>query len=707
MSELKRLLNKKFLIVLLVMIVANMCLFVYQQLEGKSFTEIVDENSYRQQCIKKYSQYEPANAKELLIKDNQALSEAEKDKYRLVTKEIRIQLTYLSGFESELSQIQANAERMQKFSIFANKESFSYNNIIKTAKDFKRLEGIELKLTNDKAVAEFTGYYYTFYIAMGLMLLVIYSLFSERENGMWDMVHTSAGGRARIGIVRGLVLLLISMLVTAGLYFTTLVVSLCMYGGVSDLLTPIQTISEYGHFTYIISKLEYVFVNFLFSWLAVYALSMVLWMLFTICRKRNHALVIAGVFFGAEALLYNKISVQSAYALLKQINVTRLFSINEILGSYENRGWGTFVVAVSVITLVVLLVMTIASYAVAVIATVKMRPEQKKTIFARIADKLWMGYQKIFAPMPVMFKEFHKLLVTAKGFAVMVAMLIIAVYFASNGKTEFSDSMKERDEIYLTKGGSDYSQIQTLVDDLYAEYDEATAYAMEMSEKYKAGEIDMNALYSASSNMEYCDRKLKAVEEFVTKMDYLDRIEEEYGVKGYLISDRGYESIFGKYGQMRELILLIVLVVAVMLIISEVSLLESRTGMESMLHSSVKGRQWLTVRKVVASVGMATLLFVVVYGIDYIQMMSYYGMPYPDAPIMSLTFMEGCKFDVTIAGWIVLRLLVRYIVVLGATAMALASSKLIGKKGNRAVTIILLIIAIVLVVALERSGVLL
>jgi len=181
-------------------------------------------------------------------------------------------------------------------------------------------------------------------------------------------------------------------------------------------------------------------------------------------------------------------------------------------------------------------------------------------------------------------------------------------------------------------------------------------------------------------------------------------MEEEYGITGYLISDRGYESIFGKYGESRELILLIVLVAATMLIISESSLLETRTGMNSILRSSAKGRAWLVVRKVIASVVMTTLLFVLVYGIDYIQLAGYYGMPYLDAPIMSLTFMEGCKFNVTIGGWILLRLLVRYIVAIATMTVAILSSKLIGKKGNRAFTILILVGIIVVVVLIDRMG---
>ena len=243
-----------------------------------------------------------------------------------------------------------------------------------------------------------------------------------------------------------------------------------------------------------------------------------------------------------------------------------------------------------------------------------------------------------------------------------------------------------------------------MVEDVQKQFNEAITYAQDMSEQYEAGNADIKQLNMATGNLEYYRGRYSEISELVEKMDYLERVETEYGVKGYLISDRGYESIFGRYSKSRELVLIIVLISAIMIVISEVSLLESRTGMDSMLRAGVNGRKWLELRKVIASIILVTALFLVVYGIDYMYMIKYYGMPYLDAPIMSLTYMEGCNFNVTIAGWIMLRLLVRYIVSLLTMSVALALSKIIGKKGNRALVIIVLAVLIVVVVIIEKAG---
>lgn len=94
-------------------------------------------------------------------------------------------------------------------------------------------------------------------------------------------------------------------------------------------------------------------------------------------------------------------------------------------------------------------------------------------MLTRLTDKLYAGYQHIFANVPVVFKELHKLLVTSRGFTVIVVLLLVVMYFISYGKMAFSDNSRERDRIYLEKGGADYSQISALIDERRADYMQA------------------------------------------------------------------------------------------------------------------------------------------------------------------------------------------------------------------------------------------
>lgn len=86
-----------------------------------------------------------------------------------------------------MKQIQTNAQQLMTFSIFSDKNSFTYNNIVKTGKDFEKVADVSLYLVNNKAAGSFVNYYYTFYFALIMMVFIIYGLSGERDNGMWGL----------------------------------------------------------------------------------------------------------------------------------------------------------------------------------------------------------------------------------------------------------------------------------------------------------------------------------------------------------------------------------------------------------------------------------------------------------------------------------------------------------------------------------------
>ena len=63
-----------------------------------------------------------------------------------------------------------------------------------------------MKLDNDKGADAFVHYNLMYYISAALMVAVIYSLFDERENGMWQIVHNTPNGRTVLALKRLLLL---------------------------------------------------------------------------------------------------------------------------------------------------------------------------------------------------------------------------------------------------------------------------------------------------------------------------------------------------------------------------------------------------------------------------------------------------------------------------------------------------------------------
>lgn len=755
MGEWKRLINIRYLVVIGVAVIVNILLFGYEQLGGKSAAEFSMEQDQRQWLMDYYAQMPVEEASDLIVETNKRINselwEQKKDseadvsnrlnaeikentdssqeavfvdetKLEYVTNyyhelsekkqpiflraltSVQEDLEYLAHYHENVAAVLENAEKLERFSVFSNGNSYSNKNIQQTAKDYRRVENQQVSLENSQAVKHFLEYPYLFYIGLALMVLLVYNIFKERENGMWSMVHGAGGGRARLALCRTAVLMGASLFILFLLYGSVLIESFLIYGGVDCLTAPIQNLQQFSGFTYIFSQGGYLAGLFLTSWLAMLSVGGLFWMLFVIFRNRNHALLAVGMFTGLEILLYQKISVQSVYGMLKKVNIVRILHMNEILAVYENWRIAGMVVAVWKIMIVVLLLMLLVSILLALTGTVRMRPKGRTSIVTILAYRINEWYQHFFARMPVFVKEFHKLVITSKGTWILLVVILLTGYFINTGTMHFTSAMKEKDQIYLEHGGEEDTYIEELVQTRREEYRQIRAKAEEVFQNYQEENGSLDELVSISSQVNQYATRLKSVEEFSEKLEYLEHIETDYGVKGYLISDRGYEEIFGPYSTQRELILLLVYITGVMLIVSECVIMEYRTGMEYILRSAKHGRKQLMVRKIISCLLLTALVFMVVYGMDCVKLVQLYGLPYLNAPLVSLTFMEGESTVYTIIQWIVLRLLIRFVIGIIGMLAAFITSRIIGKSGNRGLSLLVIIVVLAMVVAFHRFG---
>lgn len=64
------------------------------------------------------------------------LSESEQLLFLTVLRDIESQLEYIKKYPEDMKQIQTNAQQLMTFSIFSDKNSFTYNNIVKTGQGF-------------------------------------------------------------------------------------------------------------------------------------------------------------------------------------------------------------------------------------------------------------------------------------------------------------------------------------------------------------------------------------------------------------------------------------------------------------------------------------------------------------------------------------------------------------------------------------------
>ena len=199
MNEWKRIISdRKRLMAILCIPLLCLVLFFYQKCDGDFGTLLTDAEEYRE-LLETYSSSTPAQIVEAYA-GNWSLSDEEQ---RLLT-----QAEHLLDYEEYLERVQDQAYKMQASSIFnANRDSFTYRNIIKTAEDFADCTADGVSLGNDRAIQDWLAFSLADWGFLAAILLLVMSFIEERKKGLAAIVRTCSAGRGKLQVSRLLVLL--------------------------------------------------------------------------------------------------------------------------------------------------------------------------------------------------------------------------------------------------------------------------------------------------------------------------------------------------------------------------------------------------------------------------------------------------------------------------------------------------------------------
>lgn len=704
MQEFKRIFRKKNGFVFIGFAILNLLLFYYMQTRpGQTFSSKQSIARY-DELVLQFSELplqSAAEKAELLYKTAKIDQQTEE---MAVTEYLKDKIAYLQQYPESIRYVMENARQMNRFSIFNKPNSFSYYNIQQTIKDFDKMKNQTLSLDNDLAAEAAAKYYGVHYLAFIFVLYILYQMLDERENGMLPMLHAAPGGRVRMGAARQLMIAGLTFGTLFVFYFMTVVFALFWYGGAASLLNPVQTIESFAKYVFLHSKLEYLVVYFFKSALILYALICLVWFALVIFRDRKLVLASMAGIYGLEYLLFTKISIHSVYRMFHHINILSLFSFGDISRKYLNVGIGHWVVSAENIILLacagvcsVLSVLTAAVYA-------RMRPRTQRVLFERLTTKLREWGQRRLERGRTVTKELYKLGTAGNGVLLIGVLLILTVYFCSDSRMHFSEAQQQLDEKYLEMGGKDYTQLEVYCDEVNTRLLEAQQKQQQLSQENMGAAFEWEKYENAGYELYALQMESRAISEYVTKLDELKQLEIETGIHGYLMSDRGYDEIIGIYSQKRELILLLCLSCVLVLIISEGFRSEYETGMFHLMHAAANGRKWIFWKKCAAGIITATGLFIVTYGIDFLFWLRYYGLPYLEAPVQSLSFMAEYGPEISVGAYLLLRWLLWYVFVMLVTVVVMAAMILAGNRNSKSYITVVLAAALLGAWLITRFG---
>ena len=229
MQEYKRILTKKLIITVILCMLLNIALFLYGQLEGRNINDVIsDSRQYSDLISRLKTQREESDFEGMFEDVTQIIKQDKEDGKESSASLVRLRkkLKYLSGFTSQVNECLQQAEQMRGKKLFSNKKSYSYNNILKTAEDYSRIADVKVVLVNDTCIEKTIEYKYTYYLLAVCMIVMIYECFKERDNGMWQIVHSSKSGRMILALKRFIFVWIYAFVLTFIYFVSTVTITL-------------------------------------------------------------------------------------------------------------------------------------------------------------------------------------------------------------------------------------------------------------------------------------------------------------------------------------------------------------------------------------------------------------------------------------------------------------------------------------------------
>lgn len=639
--EIKRLLSKKVLLAGVFILLFQAVAFIGNLIGKNEWGEQKWENKKYNQEIEELSQM-PLD--ESLNISNERFA-SDKD---TVTKKVADKLQYLAGYAESIQKILENAKKSEEFSIFQNHGSYAYANTRKTAEDFKKMEGISPGLDKDRVTGSLLKFPYISYYVCAFMMYAIYEMLKERDNGMWEITHTTQNGRSRIAWNRALAL----STVAAGCYmlcFTVNFIIACLFYGTDDFGGFIQTLQEYARYPKPLSKGMYLCIYVFKSIIALIAAVMFMYLVFTALQRNLAVVALFGTFWVEWQLM--RIPVYSNFKLLRYINMMNIFNNTSIEQEYQNLNILGNAVSASSVVFWAEILLAAACIGLAVFIYGRKYPN-KTAWFDKLTTRVQKFMQRILAKFSLGAKEAYKILI-AKRVLLFILLGVLAGAWAFNAtKVYFPEAQRDMDDAYITYGGGDWDRFDSYVSQLTKEYEENLSKAQDIRNRIMAGTLGPESVPDAHIYENRAANIQIHLKEYNKKQELKRSFNRDYGI--YAMSDRGYSQIIGPDSMLRETVIGIIVILLLVIAASHVFGYERRASTKSLLKISGKGITHVWKKKIICISCITGIILLLFYGLDYFALIREYEIPYLDAQIQSLTFFAENTARISIRNYIIL-----------------------------------------------------
>ncbi len=588
------------------------------------------------------------------------VGEAEAERRWRVKERIKERLRYIRDYPLLYEDMEKEQERLSKFSIFSEKGTFSANNIRKTVADYGRLDGVPLRYVNGEGVQSIIQYGPVHFLLFALMVGVVLQFFEERKKGLWSLVYSTKHGRLRLALRRVGILFATVFLGTFALYGSLLLAGRLIYGTFHDLDAPVVSLPFLSEFTWPMSIFDFLVFFLLLQIVAMFVTGLFVWFLLSVIRHRGMALVVLAGAYGLGFVLYTFLPIQSNFILLKYVNAFHFLDVTESLTTYHN-----FPVANMAVERVEACVGFLLAAGVLLVVcnpwlSHRSRPIKRAGWLERAAGRLFDWMRGATTHLNLTLTEVYKVLWVQRGWMACVVLLWLCYDTLDFNDMVFTARQEFLNEFYQEMEGPPDDGVTQYIEGLRTDvetFDREFAQAADDWERGAITEEEWESMQLRGAVYgDYYQMGLTAVQE---KMDYIEELYKEKGIKAWLVNERGYEALLGREGFDAHLDYALKGLLCLLVLLADLFAYERRSGATYLLRVSKKGREVLHRRKVFTACLFATFVWAAISVTEWMGVDHYYALHCARAPLQSLEIMRDMPLRISIGQFLAVLYAVR------------------------------------------------
>ncbi|WP_066890001.1 hypothetical protein [Clostridium nigeriense] len=585
---------------------------------------------------------------------NRYKNSKELDEDLILLNYIKENINYINSYDEFLNNVKSNKDKMLKFSIFNKKGSFSYNNIIKTANDFEKMEGLNLSLIYGKGVEAIMEYKIVDIISMVLVFLLSFYIFQyERDKGLLNLIKANKNGRKKT-IVSKIYLHII----------TITILSIILYGGIfmlskflfgfGNLKVPLQSLEIFKTSILNINLDGFLILYFIYKIIINIFIGLFIAYMFTKVKNTMKVILYTIAIFLISIITYNILPEISSLNFFKYINLYSYLNAYNILGNYINISIFNRAISLKEFTLISLGVLI--PLFIWINIHIYMNKEENKNDFNKNILVINRFTDKIFSTVKITFFETYKLFILNKGIIILLILLFIGLnkikdnyYFIDINKGVYLN--------YINKFNGELTEEKekAILKEKYT-FDNYSEIYSDLSKKLKNNEISEEEYNIQILELDDILKNYLGFSIFFNQ--YLNIKNTEVNNK-YLLNELSARNLFLNTNTSLNLGILAAL--ALIITVNSIFSYDYRNNSIKLIRTTLKGRKDIFKSKFSLNIILSLIVSIFTILPIYFQTKNMLGINYLEANIKNISFYQNINLNLNTLQFLFLNLLFRVI----------------------------------------------